>query len=340
MSFIEKHLGESAARGLTYLIMGTVVLGMPASAMIVGHYFGLAFHIPSLIYIVALIIIVLGAITNLIHITVSRKILLLISFLLIVTCFCVYVFTVQTAAPKYPMLLHFRFSKAVVMGILLAFWAFAGFENMTFLARKFSNPIKDFKKCLLISLFLCGVIYVLLSINYAVLIPDHKKHIAGLLQLAYESRSFLLAMLVVVLGFLSVQLNFMSWLNGVASLMQTAANKRWLPYVFNLENKHSMPFLSILCLSFAFLVTIALLSLFPRFLEMIITQVSENFVIIYVLSLLAYIKGEARNFLFLVAVGLLFAFIFIAFASPVYIIYPFLILFVGYLVCRLLPSMS
>ena len=70
-------------------------------------------------------------------------------------------------------------------GIVVAFWAFAGFENLTFIAGEFKNPSRDIKLSMFVALFLSGLLYLLLSESCASHIPQQNiNSIAGLYQLS------------------------------------------------------------------------------------------------------------------------------------------------------------
>ena len=55
--------------------------------------------------------------------------------------------------------------------IAAAFWAYAGFENLTFMAGDFKKPDRDLIASIVVALVTCGSMYLLISICYAALVP-------------------------------------------------------------------------------------------------------------------------------------------------------------------------
>src|SRR5918997_1906403 len=73
----------------------------------------------------------------------------------------------------------------ILAGVLVAFWAFAGFENMTFVAGEMRNPGRDYLLATLVALIAYGTLSMLLTANVAAIVPPAQvDELAGVAQIA------------------------------------------------------------------------------------------------------------------------------------------------------------
>jgi len=335
--FISLGLGRHVGAAVPIIFLGTVSFGMPASAMIVGEYVknfiggGVEIQI-----ITTMIIIFIGVLTNLFGIKTGASIqwAILIFIIIISTTLLLLVKPIPFGHAAF----QFSLQKTVYLlpGIVVAFWAFAGFENLTFIAGEFKNPSRDIKISMFIALFLSGFLYLLLSESCASHIPHNNINpIAGLYQLSESVKSKQISTFIItIFAFFTVQINFNSWIWGISRLIYSSAKSGKLPFYFSSVNNRNIPARAVYLLTVNFSLILLISILFPHFLNSMLIVVSTNFVFIYFMCMAAYISIKKWCFLKLVAIGLLVLFIVLLFSSKWIVLYPFLLLIIGIICSR------
>jgi amino acid efflux transporter len=177
-------------------------------------------------------------------------------------------------------------------GVVLAFWAFAGFENLTFLSREFRDPRKDFLPVSATALGVYGVFTILLTVAIAVRIPRGEvDEVTGLLQLArtIEPRQ-LVVLAVTVIAFGAMVLNAVAWVWGVSRLVQGAGSSGILPRSLAVVSGSGVPRRAVFLLSGLFLVVGTVLVVWPGVVVDAVATASAIFIVLYLLSIVSYAR--------------------------------------------------
>ncbi len=332
--FVSFGLGHRMGAAIPLLFLGTVCLGMPASALIVGEYVRFFFHAGSEFqYLTAIVIIVLGTVSNILGIRSSSYVQIIISLMLLAVGIVIFLLTYKLSSESLKMFKLPSNIWALLPGIVVAFWAYAGFENLTFMAGEFKHPQRDLKRSMIIALVVCGLLYILLSLSFTYAIPQNKVNpLVGLYQLAEVSgRGIVYTFIVTFFAFLSVQVNFNSWIWGISRLIYSSSKQKILPSFFSELNMRSIPVRAVFLLSIAFIAMVSLFMVFPGFLKLAIYMVSTNFICIYLICIFSYMrfKKSLITSIFSCAVGggLCFALI----SSGWLLLYPAMIVLFAYL---------
>lgn len=325
--FIALGLGKRAAGAIPLLIMGTVILGMPAAAIIaceyLAKYIGMN-HEATLG--VAVIFITLSFVPALLGAHLGGKIQQAVAIVLAVTAVILFAVTVPYAAPNYSSL-DFDWSLTPILQAgVICFWAFAGFENMTFLAGEFKNPKKDILTSIALALVSCGAIYFMVSLNYIALIPKSEVDSSlGLYQLATGVGGNL-PLVITVFALVCVFVNYVSWTWGISRMLYSVAKgKQGFEFLTALD-KNSSPRNALIFLWVLFCLSVGVNYLFPSVFERMLQVVSANFVVLYILASLSYArysqkrakKGLGYSLSFVLATALL--------SDPLLLIYPMVLL--------------
>jgi len=287
--FIEHGLGKTIASCFPVLLLSTVSIGMPSSALIVGKFIKDYFSMDGIEYAVAFYLLLFGVVSNLLGRSMGEKIQNIVSISFIIVGIALFFFTLPEAKGNYHKIVpEFKF-KETFAGITMAFWAFAGFENLSFLTKEFKRPEKDFLMSMILALIICGLIYLGLTANYASIIPyENIETVMGIFQLSkVVEPQAVSGLIIVILAFLALKTNFNSWVKGLSQMIANASQDGNLPKILSLH-KNSPTYL----LAFLFSLSLVLSLVFPDFLETGLVIVSSNFVTIYVLTLLSYLKGK------------------------------------------------
>ncbi len=180
----------------------------------------------------------------------------------------------------------------ILSGIVVAFWAYAGFENLTFIASEFRNPRRDFPLAMMVAFLVYGGVAVALTVIIAALIPRERvSDFSGLFQLAERlTPSWLATSIIVVFALTIMQLNAASWLWGMSRLLYASARTKRLPGFFAHLNHRGLPRRAILLLGLAFVVLTGTAAVFPNVLVSVFTVASSVFLFLYLLCLVSYLR--------------------------------------------------
>lgn len=326
--FVSLGLGENIGAVIPILFLGTVCIGMPISALIVGEYVKNFLAGSELVKIfTALCIVYIGIVINLVGIKIGSFLQLCIALsTFLIGALLFFIIAPNMALPVLsPVSIGNTFH-----GIVAAFWAYAGFENLTFIVGEFKNPARDFKLSMLIALILCGLLYLLLSLCCIYTLSQGKiNEMAGLYQLADALNNHFLATLIITLfAYFAVQINFNSWIWGISRLIYSSANQGKLPIWLSTLNKNHIPVRAILLLLILFTISLLTLSQFQGHFKVIVALVSTNFIFIYILCLVSYLRFKKTVFSRLAAMSLLLLLISLMLSSGLAVLYP-LILFLS-----------
>jgi len=309
--FLSLGLGRDVAASVPILLLGTVGIGMPSAAIIAGRYLRRFVQGGSVVEsLAALSLIAIAIVANMLGLKTGSLFQRVIAFLLFVVGAALFVMTIPDALPKLDAIKPAWDMKAILAGSVVAFWAYAGFENMTFMAGEFKNPHRDIMISIAISLFLCGALYIGLTANVVALIPQENiDTMAGLYQLSERiSHKALATLLIVLFALGAVLINLTSWSWGVSRLVYASAGNGALPRYFHKLSKNKVPKRALVLLFVLFSTVVVTASQFPGWFEMGLQVVSTNFVFLYLLCILSYvmhIKSMPKKMLGLTLVVLL-----------------------------------
>jgi len=333
--YIEKGLGENISSCIPVLMLSTVIIGMPSSALIVGGFVREYFNIPGIQYFVAFYLLYFGIFTNLKGKDFGTKIQNIVSVLFIVVSISLFFLTFKDAQVGYSKIKPIYDIVNIFSGVTLAFWAFAGFESLSFVTADFENPQKDFLISMILALIICGLIYLGITINYTAIIPlNEVKSVMGIFQLSETvSPKRLSTLVITVLAILALKTNFNSWIRGLAEMIANASSDGILPsFLSNKDQDNKKP---LMLLAILFTITLILQIIFPDFLKIGLIIVSSNFILIYVICIISYLRTNQSLFKKTIAIVTL-AFLMISLAtSKEKLLYPFVIVILFFVFTKL-----
>lgn len=182
----------------------------------------------------------------------------------------------------------------VPAGVLVAFWAFIGFENLTFLARELPDPRRDFAPVAMTALVLLLVLVIALTlatmVQSAVVDP-----VTGVVDaLRSTPLGGFAATALAVTGVLGMTLNAVAWVRGVAYVVDSAGQEKVLPSL--LASRSPIPRRAVVLLCCGFTVSCTVLALRPDLVVDMLAGASGVFVIIYLLCIAAYVRTAGLGF--------------------------------------------
>src|ERR1044071_1605170 len=190
----------------------------------------------------------------------------------------------RSYAPITPSLSDFG---AIAQGVLVAFWGFAGFENMTFVAGELRNPRRDYLIAVAVALGGYCVLAMALTANIAATIPRGSvDQLSGVAQLAdYAPGGFVILILAVVL----VQAGASSWGWGISRLLYSAAREGRMPASFAKLSEQGVPRRAILSLTVPGACATCVAAVWPGLVLPFVTFASAVFVTLYALAVASFI---------------------------------------------------
>ncbi len=292
--FIARGLGSHVAATVPLLFLSVVVLGIPAGMFVAGSYLRSAIGGGIAVRLVgALLILAVAITTNLVGAAVGARVQRYVSWALLLVIGALCVFTAPQVGHGYAAVLPTVSAPGPILsGIVIAFWAYVGFENLTFIAGELRNPRRDFPLAMLAAFLVYGGLALALTVIIAALIPhDQVSAFSGLFQLAERlTPAWLATGIIVVFALTIMQLNAASWLWGMSRLLYASACTNRLPSWFAHLDGRGLPRRAILVLGIAFVVITGITAVFPNVLVSVLTVASSVFLLLYLLCLLSYLR--------------------------------------------------
>ena len=324
--FVSLGLGDCVGSSIPLILLGTVIFGMPSSCLIASDYVAKVFpsvHHSGFLVATALVVISSGLAMK--GINTSAKInsavtIILILIAIIICCFST-INIDRSLVPEFT----YNYENIFQVGVL-SFWAFAGFENLTFLANDFENE-NDLVRSILIALVVCGAIYLFLTLDILMLIQKEDINPnSGLIQLSgFIPPVSVSKFLIAIFAFVAVFVNMISWTSGISKAVVTSANEGYLPKIFS-RNSNNIAKPAITLLLVCFLINIYLGYTSPKVFSKVLSLVSSNFLVVYLLILLSFFKISKsklkKAFSLVIALGVLISLL----SSPLLLIYPICII--------------
>lgn len=293
-AFIRAGLGDAFARCVPVMFLALVIMGLPAGALIAGRYAGQALETGRPVEVAAATAVLLAALAaNLAGVKTSTRLQTVATWALVAMATVLLISALPAAHSAIGTVKPDSGDLGVVLpAVILAFWAFAGFENLTFLSKEFRHPERDFLPVTSIALGVYGLFTILLTVAIAVRVHrGDVDQVAGLLQLAGTIHPRELVILsVMAIAFFAMVLNAVAWVWGVSRLVAHAGETGIFPAGLAKAGQDGVPRRALLLLSVMFAVVTTVLVIYPGLLVDAVTTASAIFVLLYLLSIVSYVR--------------------------------------------------
>jgi len=297
--FIARGLGPHVAATVPALFLSLVALGLPSGALVAGAYLRAAVDGGTAIQLAgALAVLAVAIATNLAGASTSARMGRGATWALLAVALALCALTYPQARHGYGAVAPtFGAPGPILSGIVVAFWAYAGFENLTFIAGEFRDPRRDFPRAMVIAFLAYGGLAVALTTTVAALVPRNRVDaVAGLFQLAQHVSPAPLATGVIVAFALALMgLNATSWLWGMSRLVYASARARRLPGWFAHLDGRDIPARAIVALGVTFVAVTGVAAAVPGLLVGALTVASSVFLFLYLLCVVSYLRVEPHR---------------------------------------------
>lgn len=307
LHYAREAVGEWGGYAVTALVCGSFILGEPAVALIGGEYLQHLFDLPDFgAHLLAFLIITVMA-----FITVAG--VRLVSFfnyaavavlLVLITALTFYnfnffssglAFSIQALGDGVSAILGMNFEAFDPYSVwkisALLFWAFLGWENMSFGLGELQNPEKNVRRVFWLSFVLVIFIYLMLAITSigadAAGVP--LSGASGLVELVkFTPPGNLLIWLMAVV----IVANVTCWNFASSRLVYSSGKEKVLPAYLGKLSKKGQPIASILSIYTVFVLVLLGTYVFKIPVSSLLMLVNQNFLFLYGFILLSYWKTE------------------------------------------------
>lgn len=164
-TYVRMALGDTAARASGYLFLFGVVIGTPVVGVLAGRYIASIFG-GTIVTVIVIAVLVLGLpfLSNFWGFSVSGRVQLVLTGLLVVIIVLVVALALPAARVSNlePLLPHGWAGVGVAISLMV--WAFSGWEAVTHIAAEFRNPRRTIPLATAIAIVAVGVGYVTLQL--------------------------------------------------------------------------------------------------------------------------------------------------------------------------------
>lgn len=327
-------LGKWSRPGIMLITCGTLAVGMPAFFLVGGNYIATLLQLNTDQWAVPCAL-ALAVGTTTINLMGIEK-LGFVNKWAVALVFCTVVYICVQTLPALPLAFQNvtlkSFSSITLsqtwLAMSIVFWAFQGWENMTFGFEEIENPGVNIPLIYWISFFLVSLIYIIFAlaifagaqsgINVAGL-----SGVAALLPDGMWGRSALIVMVFILVA------NANSWVFGSSRAFFSAATLRLLPQSLGVLTPKGVPAQSLVAALIVYVIVILgmwLLRIDEKYAFLLTTQ---GFIILYGGAVLAFVRGSTGILNRLIALLAGTSWIFLMQGFGWLILYPIALMLIG-----------
>ncbi|WP_028061497.1 APC family permease [Candidatus Solirubrobacter pratensis] len=292
--FIARGLGPEVAACVPLLFALLFPPALAAATLVAGGYLQAAVGGGTPVRLAGALAVIAGALqTNLVGAKTGARLQSIATFTLLAAAVLLVALTFPQARPGYDAVLPRLHSLDPLLGgVLVAFWGFAGFENMTFVAGEMRNPRRDYLIAAFVALAAYGLLAALLTANIGAIIPPGQvDELSGVAQLAHHVAVPAAGVAVItVLALALMQANNASWLWGISRLLFASAREGRAPAWLAKLDARGIPRRAVLVLQVPGAAITCGAAFVPGLVLHLVVGVSAVFMFIYALALASYVR--------------------------------------------------
>ncbi|GAA1204689.1 APC family permease [Prauserella alba] len=282
-ALVTRGLGDTIGRAMPLMFLFVVVLGLPTGCIVAGRYVERGLGVPGATGVVAAALLLTALLISAHGAGAKQWTQLAGSAALTVTGVALVLLGTLGSSDSHPTSVDLvpgtETAEVLLPGVLLAFWAFVGFENLTFLARELREPRRDFLPVSIAALALYGFFAVALTVTVALSVPrSDVDPVAGLLQIAQTPP---VPVIVAVVAVSAMLINAAAWVRGLGTVLSLATADGTLP------RRTPAPLVTMGAL---FSVTLAVLLSNQHLTVDALAASSAVFVLIYAVCIVGYVR--------------------------------------------------
>jgi amino acid efflux transporter len=332
--FVQVAFSRRMSIPVEFLLLGTFAVGGPAMVITGANYFAAAVGtIPQVMLIGCIITLIFVGAVNYLGARVSGRMQQFLAVALVVLLGGVAAVALifgnrSTGAGIAPIS---RWTEGLP-AVSLVFFAFIGWEMMSFVSEEFQNPRRDFPLMIAISFVVVTALYLLIAVAVQEVLPVNDRQIvntpmASLLSIVMGEGS---GRVIALIGFVILLTNLTSGSWAASRLIFSSSREGLLPELLSrVDNPSRTPRHAVIATVLSYVPALLLYAAGWINLSLLFQIASASFFVLYAFSVMAFIKLEKRKIgrAFGVGVLLFIGLVVVTFGSLV--LFPLLVLVIG-----------
>lgn len=294
--FLQQAFSRRFAAASEILLIGTFGLGIPAIALTGGHYAAALLRNEALALPAALALLLVAGAVNWRGAEVSGNIQRGLAFVLCGVLFVVAAlalgFADRTAGVAFAAPLAVDSWRSALPVVGLVFFAFTGWEMLSFTAEEYRNPRRDFPLAVGISFIIVAALYLLVAAAVQLTLPQNDPQtaaapLAALLEnvIGAAGGVFVSAAAIVI-----ILANLIGAVWAASRLVFSSAREGLLPgFAARLDTRRT-PRMAVALITGVFIAVLGIHALGWLKLDAMLRLAGQNFFLLYALSVAAYLK--------------------------------------------------
>lgn len=327
--------GEWSRLGISLVVCGTLAIGMPAFFMVGGSYISELLEIDKSIWTIP-IGIILALLTTIINIfgvdklgLINKVVVICILFLVI---YIVYITLSNFSIENNTIGMHIDEANIELSSIWLSssiiFWAFQGWENMTFSLGEINNPKIIIPRIYWASFGIVSIIYILFAASATIAhISGHDiSGISGISSIIGEGVSSKILIMFIIVTLIA---NASSWTYGASRAFYSSALRGALPSSIGKVSSNNIPVISLISAFILYIFIMSVMWIFdihPKYAFLLTTQ---GFILLYGGTIIAYLRLVSGIKRYSIGMLAFISWIFLMHGFGIMIIYPLILFSIG-----------
>lgn len=298
--FVQAAFGRRAAGGVELLLVGTFSFGIPAIALTGGHYLaGLFGYSGRYAWAGALGLLVLALGLNMLGIRLSARVQTVLAIVLTIGLLGAGLVGIVGHGA------HLRMPHADTSSLStglssvgIVFFAFTGWEMLSFTAEEYRNPRRDFPRAVAVSFLVVTGVYLVLAAGVQTRLPRDDSSLTGA-----PVQSMVAGVLggstgdaVAALGVVIIMANLVGAMMGASRLIMSSAREGLLPAPLSrISAPSGIPRNAVFACFLTFTAVMVVSSTGVVSLGGLLGVAGKNFYLIYLLSVVAYLRLFPRR---------------------------------------------
>ena len=295
-------LGAWSRKGIMLVTCGTLAVGMPAFFLVGGSYIAKLLKVDPNVWAIpgAILLAMATTVINIAGLDKLGAINKLVVALVLATVGVVSAQSFSSAIAEYSRLSLESVKQVTLAGVWLAasivFWAFQGWENLTFGFGEIENPKRNIPVIYWLSFIFVALIYgafaaVISAAAFQGIDVAGLAGVASVLSPGIMGKVLLLVMVLILVA------NANSWVFGCSRAFYSAAQAGLLPRYFSVTNQQGIPVNSLKGALLAYIAVIVAMSALDLSEQYAFLLTTQGFILLYGGAILAFFKnsGGAMN---------------------------------------------
>jgi amino acid efflux transporter len=340
--YVQNAFSRRATIPVEFLLLGTFVVGGPAMIITGGNYFAAALGLSDVAAGVGCaMVLTLSTSLNYLGAKISGRVQQIMAaalvLLLLGIALAALLFGARAGAGIAPVS---DWAKGIP-AVGLVFFAFVGWEMMSFTTEEFRNPRRDFPSMIAVSFVIVVVLYLLTAAAVQLVLPagDRRLIDAPIAALLASTLGVTSGRVIAFIGLLMILANFTSGSWAASRLVFSSAREGLLPEVLSRVDPSKTPRNAVVVMALGYIPLVVLYFAGVVSQGRMFQLAGVNFFTLYALSVIAFIKIAQRWYAKLFGALAMLLVIIVMITFGVVMLYPIALLALGWgwVVLRRLP---